>query len=127
VSRNFELVAPNSVAGPRTVPAEIVDDVNDMWKVIQENPGLHIRVPFENEKDAKAWLANAQAYAKGQGLNLRKVRDDSLPAEYLRIHIETAEDRAKRLAEAKANAERLAAQKAAGVPVKRGRKAKTDK
>lgn len=124
MSRNFELVAPNSVAGPRTVPADVIEDVEDMWKVIQDNPGLHIRVPFENEKDAKAWLANAQAFAKGQGLNLRKVRDDSLPENYLRIHIETAQERAQRLAEAKAKAEALAAQKAAGVEVKRGRKPK---
>lgn len=124
MSRNFELVAPNSVTGPRSIPAEVVEDVEDMWKVIQENPGLHIRVPFDNEKNAKAWLANAQAFAKGQGLNLRKVRDDSLPENYLRIHIETAEERAKRLAEAKAKAEALAAQKAAGVEVKRGRKPK---
>lgn len=124
MSRNFELVAPNSVAGPRTVPAEVVEDVEDMWKVIQENPGLHIRIPFDNDKDAKAWLANAQAFAKGQGLNLRKVRDDSLPENYLRVHIETVQERAKRLAEAKAHAEELTKQKAAGVEVKRGRKSK---
>lgn len=125
MSRNFELVAPNSVSGPKAVPADVVEDVEDMWKVIQENPGLHLRIPFDNDKDAKAWLANAQAFAKGQGLNLRKVRDDSLPENYLRIHIETAQERAQRLAEAKAKAEELAAQKAAGLVVKRGRKAKT--
>lgn len=124
MSRNFELVAPAAGSAPKNIPADVVEDVEDMWKVILDNPGLHIRIPFENAEDAKAWLTNAQAFAKGQGLNLRKVRDDSLPENYLRIHIETAQERAQRIARVKAKAEELAARKAAGVEVKRGRKAK---
>lgn len=122
MSRDFALVAPSKVTGPRTVPAEVIEDVDDMWKAITENPGYHITVPFENEKDATAWLANAQAYAKGQGLRLRKVRDDSLAENYVRVHIETQEEFVKRSAEAKQRKAELEALKAAGVEVKRGRK-----
>lgn len=122
MSRDFALVAPVKATGPKSIPSAVVEDVEDMWKAIQENTGYHLTVPFENEKDAAGWLANAQAYAKGQGLRLRKVRDDSLAENYLRIHIETQEQYAERQAAAQARKAELEAQKAAGVEVKRGRK-----
>lgn len=123
MSRDFSLVTPNTAVSVRDVPPAIVEDVEDMWKAISENGGgHHLQVPFENETDAKAWLVNAQAYAKGQGKRLRKVRDDSLPAHVLRVHIETAQDYAKRQADAKAKAKELAERKAKGEIITRGRK-----
>lgn len=122
MSRDFSLVAPTTTSASRTVPAEVVEDVNDIWQNIQANQGYHVQMPFENEKDAAAWLANAQAYAKGQGNRLRKVRNDSLPTHVLEIDIETNEQYAKRQAAAKAKAAELEQRKAKGEVITRGRK-----
>jgi len=118
---------------PKTVGEKIVREgtyseelklaVAEAWLYAQEHGESNDLVAdeFKSKEERDDWLRKAQAYGKTQGLFLSKARAYETADTVLRFTVVKAEEREARIRERKEREKKIAALKAAGVEVKRGK------
>lgn len=46
------------------VSADTMQDIDDAWEFVQENPGHSIKIEFDTVKEARRWFKEARSYCE---------------------------------------------------------------
>jgi hypothetical protein len=122
---DFKLVAKTEgtrVVREGTYSDELKTAVAEAWEIAQEHgERFNVQAEFADKDERDKWLAKAQAYGKTQGLYLSKARGYESEDNVLLFNMQRLAERDARIADRKARADKIAALKAAGVEVTRGK------
>lgn len=122
---DFKLVAKSEgsrVVREGTYTDELKASVAEAWEYAQKHGETHnIGADFPSKDERDDWLRKAQAYGKTQGLYVSKARGYETEDTQLLFTVQNLAEREARIRERKQRAEKIAALKAAGVQISRGK------